>query len=259
MALKMAICVLLVTLLVGSLAMACLGGAVAQSIPKPSVPEFTLKYTIQSRDIPGATPTYTTDPYMGQQKIQNPGSSGYHQDVRTVEINVKNQPYTGHVDGSNYVALYYNVSYKGPYENDWHYYYYRAEQSTSDYTLINFTEIPNDGGTIGFRVQAQIGYYTEYHMPFVDYSFHGEVSGWSNTQAVEVPAVTQSSPTPTSQVPTNTAHPTAASTPPETAEPQATWLLIGGVAVLGAVVALMVVFVALLSHKIKVLEHKLAT
>jgi hypothetical protein len=232
-----------------------------QSVSAQSVPEFTLNYTVQSRDVPGATPTYTIDPYTGEQKIQNPGSSGYHQDVRTVEVKVKNQPYTSHVDGSNYVALYYNVSYKGPYENDWHYYYYRAEQSSSDYTLINFTEVPNDGGTIEFRVQAQIGYYTEYYMPFVDYSFHGEVSGWSSVQSVDVPAVSASSPPTTQQSPTPvpTVSPTVTSNVPEVPENHVTWLLIGAIAGLGAVVAALAVAVAFMYKKIKGLEQKLAT
>lgn len=226
----------------------------AQSPPKPSVPEFTLKYTIQSSDVPGATSTYTIDPYTGQQKIQTPGSSGYHLDKRIVEVKIQNQPYAAHVEGSNYVALFYNVSYKGPYENDWHY-YHRTEQSTSDYTLINFTDVPNDGGTIEFRVQAQIGYYTEYHMPYVDYYFTGEVSGWSSTQSVEVPAISQSSPTPTSQAtttpPTLTSNPTG-----NTPESQVPSLLLGAIVGLGAVVAVLAVAVALLYRRIKGLELK---
>jgi hypothetical protein len=231
-------CLFLLLLMVASI-LVLVQSISAQSIPKPSVPEFTLHYTIQSRDVPGATPTYTIDPYTGQQKIQTPGSSGYHLDTRTVEIKVKNQPFTPYVD-SNYngLALYYNVSYKGHYETDWHYSYYHNEQSSSDYTVINFTDVPNDGGTMEFRLQAQIGYYSEYYMPFVAYSFRGEVSGWSSTQSVDVPAATLN-PQP---------------------ESQETWILYGAIAGLGAAVAVLTVAVALMYKKIngKELKHNAA-
>jgi hypothetical protein len=230
----------------------------AQSIPKPSVPEFTLKYAVHSIDVPGATPTYTIDPYNGQQKIQDPGSSGYHLDRRVVEIEIKNQPFTRYNDANNNyeISLYYNVSYKGAYETEWKYFYYDQQpgggfwQSSTDYTVINFTEVPNDGGTIEFRVQAQAGYYTEYYMPFVAYSFHGEVSGWSNTQSVDVPGASQSS------IPTSMPYPAVTSNTPASPENQTTWLLIGAVVGLGAAVAALAIAVTFMYNKIKRMEPK---
>jgi hypothetical protein len=44
----------------------------AQSIPKPSVPEFSLKYVDHSYDVPT---TYGTDPYTGKTIITQ---EGYH-------------------------------------------------------------------------------------------------------------------------------------------------------------------------------------
>ena len=53
-----------------------------------------------------------------------------------------------------------------------------------------------------FRVQAQIGYYTSFQdyigfpgAPFTTYTFHGEVSGWSETQTLTIPSALPS-PTP---------------------------------------------------------------
>ncbi len=57
----------------------------AQSIPKPSVPEFTLRYVVQPYYIPATTPTYTIDPYTGEQKIQasgSPSQNGNNQNYR---------------------------------------------------------------------------------------------------------------------------------------------------------------------------------
>lgn len=250
---KQVLSVVLIALMVTGVFIGCLDIGKAESITKPSIPEFTLNYTVQSKDVPGTTPTYTTNPYTGQQEIQTPGTPGYHQDLRVIEIKVKNQPFTAYVDGSNYIALYYNVSYKGYYENDWHY-YSRVEQSSSGYTLINFTEVPNDGGTMEFRVQAKIGYYTEYHMPFVDHYFTGQTSDWSNTQTINIPASSTVSPTPTTEpsiAPTGTSNPTVL-----VFDSSLAWLVVGIVVGLVVIVAILVVIVALMRRRISVLEKQ---
>ena len=78
----------------------------AQTIPKPSVPEFTLKYVVQPYYIPEVTPTYTIDPYTGEQKIQTPGSPSVSGNNRTVEIKIKNQNFTPYYDSkNNYIQL----------------------------------------------------------------------------------------------------------------------------------------------------------
>jgi hypothetical protein len=174
----------------------------AQTIPKPSIPEFTLKLVSHPYDV---APETTIDPYTGKTVITQ---HGYHVENKTVEITIKNQVLPKLSD-SNY--LYYNVSYKGQYGTEWKYFGYSQyepiiRQSNSDYTIINFENLPVEG-QMDFRVQAQIGYYSEifYPMQFMDthfYTFIGEVSGWSNTQTITIPEI---NPTVT---PTDTPYPT---------------------------------------------------
>ena len=98
-----------------SLAIVCSDNA--QSTSKPSVPEFTLKLVDNSYDeppIPSTTPTYTIDPYSGKQTILTPGSSaipGYHVENKTIELWIKNQPYSADV--------YYDVRTKGHFGENW--------------------------------------------------------------------------------------------------------------------------------------------
>lgn len=81
---------------------------------QPSVPEFTLKYVDYSYDTPV---TYGTDPYTGQTIVTNPSN---HVDNRTVQIVIKNQPFTPYTDGNGIaINLFYNVRYKGSFGEDW--------------------------------------------------------------------------------------------------------------------------------------------
>jgi hypothetical protein len=170
------------------------------SIPKPSVPEFTLKYVDTSYDVPSSTTT-TTDPYTGEQTVTT--HPGYHVKNGTIEVTIKNQEFTPYpIDSQHTISLFYYVSYKGHYAEDWDYYppstygrEYSAifiHQSTSDYTVVQF-RAPSEG-EMDFRVQAQIGYYNssqEFYpvpgAPITIYTFNGEVSGWSATQTITIP------------------------------------------------------------------------
>ena len=91
--------------------------AFAQSIPKPSVPEFTVELFDSSHDI---LPTSTIDPFTGQ-TITDAGS---HVEARTIEIRIKNEPFTPFAvtEGStNWTAyFFYNIRWKGHYEQGWH-------------------------------------------------------------------------------------------------------------------------------------------
>lgn len=203
--------IIILIMFVSGLSLMITKTAYAQSIPKPSVPDFTMKLGTQSHDVPSTSPTYTIDPYTGQQKIVTPGSPGYHVENKAVELTIRNQQFTPYTDDKyHYIVLFYNVSYKGHFGNDWEYYYSSQEsgggfsQSNSDYTVVYFTQLPSEGGQIDFRVQAQIGYYTQYYMPYVDFYFSGQVSGWSNTQTITIGETSgSSSPNPTLS-PTNT-------------------------------------------------------
>ena len=75
--------------------------------PKLLVPEFTVKLVDNSYDVPT---THSIDPYTGQ-NITNPG---YHVENKTIEVTVKNQPFTPFyaVDSFN-ASFYYNIRTKG--------------------------------------------------------------------------------------------------------------------------------------------------
>ena len=174
--------------------------AFAQSIPKPSVPEFTLKFVAHPYDVP---PTYGIDPYTGKNVTI---TEGYHVLNKTIEVTVRNQPF-------NTYSLYYNVSMKGHYENDWTYFpngdkCYPA--SNSDYTVITISEYYSRPAGVGevtdpiqidFRVEALIGYYTRIYGDYVfpigqTYHdvFNGETSSWSNTQTLTLTQISILSP-----------------------------------------------------------------
>jgi hypothetical protein len=176
--------------------------AISQTIPKPSVPEYTLKLVDHSYDVPSTTIT-STDPYTGKQTVTT--HPGYRVQNKSIEVTIKNQQFTPYsIDNQHTIYLFYNFSYKGHYASDWNYYPSNGSyawdsdaatnipQSTSDYTVIPFTA-PTEG-QMDFRVQAQIGYYDSYQeyipvpgSPFTHYTFTGEASGWSNAQTITIP------------------------------------------------------------------------
>jgi hypothetical protein len=184
---------------------------VQSAITKPSVPEFTVKLVAHPYDVPT---TYSIDPYTGE-NITHPG---YHVENKSIEVTIKNQPFSPYKDANgNYIGLYYNVSYKGHYGNDWSYYpnyggWYPA--SHSDYVVIAFSFGGNNqssytsssqaelganispGGQADFRVQAIIGNVTEINTGFIMFGSEVinydiitvETSDWSSTQTVTIPA-----------------------------------------------------------------------
>jgi len=90
--------------------------ASAQSTPKPSVPEFTLKYVDHSYDVP---PTYGIDPYTGKKVVTK---EGHHVENKSIEVTIKNQPLSPNNEANGFFThLYYNFRYKGHYANDWIY------------------------------------------------------------------------------------------------------------------------------------------
>jgi len=203
------------------------------SIPKPSVPEFTLKLVDNSYEVPT---TYSTDPYTGQ-TITHPAT---HVDNRSIELTIKNQPFTAITvnEGSSswLVDFYYDVRVKGHYADDWIALYPPADiplkPSNSDYTILAFPITtspthPEQGNSleaynaitdsydarlnglptnaqIDFQVQAMIGYVSR-TTEFASWYFTGEESGWSNTQTLTIDqgqtpnSSPASSPTPSQQ------------------------------------------------------------
>ncbi len=260
----------LLILLLLTVSMTLIVKPAAASVSKP---EFTLQYVDRSYDVP-VTYTYTTDPYTGQQIAHSSG--GYHVDNRTIEVTIKNQPFTPYLDADNRtVELFYNVRSKGHFE-DW------ASSSGGGgatglhpspgaYTVISIN-IANwngvrDGGQIDFQVEAITGY------PASDANYCGSIhfttieeSGWSNTQTITVgdsstATPSNATPPPYTPWPTPTATPNPTATPSPSQNPTATpvqpdtqtgvlfgfdWeqtaLIVAAVAIAGFVVALVVLW-----------------
>jgi hypothetical protein len=177
----------------------------------PSVPEFSLRIVAYPYDV---APVYSTNNYTGQQVLDE---DGYHVQNRSVEIVIKNQPFTTFKDNNgNWYSLYYNVSYKPHLAEEWDYLYvggvekmlqtYNADYSVFTYNIddSSFSRFSPVGGQIDFRVQASIGFYTYYRDAwyFMDtYSiiFSGTTSHWSLTQTIEIPVIgSEGTPEPTS-------------------------------------------------------------
>jgi hypothetical protein len=221
----------------------------AQSIPKPSVPEFTVKYVDNSYDV---APTYGTDPYTGKNVVTE---VGYHVQNKSIKVWVSNQAFSNYRDTSgNRIMLYYDIQWKGHFVEYW------RNSNTSfnglhlvasssllannelvspnaPFTIITIGFIGNNGSTpysmqtddvsaggqIDFQVQAFIGYYTTlestpdplFFRTHTIYTFHGETSDWSNTQTISIPDGAVSTSTSPSPTPTLTSNPTPTLTVPE--------------------------------------------
>ncbi len=257
----------------------------AESIPNPSVPEFTVKIIDHSYDTPVTTPTYTTDPYTGEQIQLTSGSPSYHIQNKSIEISIKNQPFTAYISSGNYIGLYYNFRYKGHYGTDWTYDPFKPndisskmyggwdmtrlfpyEASKSDYTIVSktFDYFGANYGQVDFQVQAQIGYVQEMGSAYSAriwgnfYNFTGQSSDWSNTQTITIDT---SNPTINPTAPIVTFSPAPYETD-ITTQLSDNWALpqldlnVLGFAALASVVVVLLVFLVLLRKRIRVLELK---
>jgi hypothetical protein len=164
----------------------------AQSIPKPSTPEFTIQTQTQAN-------------------------------TTTITLIIKNQPFDAasqypngffynvaiSVDGKNWSELYHVED-----ASEWY-----PQQSNSSTTVLTYVAgetvyYPRDtsqgvgvipkSGEVAFQVQAMIGHRDRgaFQNGFIPYVLVGETSDWSNTQTITLPASSKSpSPTATSSVP----------------------------------------------------------
>ena len=223
------------------------------NIPKPSIPEFTLELVGPSYYEPT---TYSLDSSTGEIVAQ----IGYRNEYSALLINVTCQSFTPFTDSSgNNIGFYYNVRFKdhtstGSWDEVYHAWNYFPRQSTgSDFTNVGFSiEGENMGvrvlaGTqIDIQVEAMIGYvHRDASIAFVPWVFSGELSGWSETQTISVPANTPLSST-ESQLPS----PSQSPTPAPFIEPQQAdqTIIIIGVAI---IVAVLVVGLSFLFYLIK--------
>ncbi len=183
---KLATLLLIVALMASSLIMV----KSASGIPKPSVPEFTVKYMDNSYSVPT---TYSKDPYTGEE-IPNPEHIA---DNRTIEVIIKNQA----------VSCMYNIRVKGHFAENWSEYGIFSPSdglpyaSGSEFTTLSFRS--NDGkyyegrytarfyaptgSQMDFQVMALVGDYEEQiYVIGRYYRFVGEKSDWSKTQTITI-------------------------------------------------------------------------
>jgi hypothetical protein len=213
---KRATLLLITVLAVSSLIV--FSSAFAQAIPKPSVPEFNVKLIDSSYVIPETT---TIDPYTGQ-TVTHPSQ---HVEARTIEIRIKNVPFTPFEieNGSNTysVGFFYNVRWKGHFEEEWHEVYnpnvngflgrdsgietvfsrqgeYSSTEGLKLYYQGLIATFPPDA-QVDFQVEAMIGYI--HHVVAIPFSadvFEGETSGWSATQTITISESQTLTPSPAS-------------------------------------------------------------
>jgi hypothetical protein len=172
-------------------------GASAQTLPHPSVPQFSIKVVDYSYDVPT---TYTTDPYSGKQ-ISN---SGYDVEDIRIEGKIKNQhfsPYTISNPNSTSTNLniefIYNIRYKGHFGNEWRQLFgsedvdFLKQNYNSDYTTFNISRNNaiefREGDQIDVQIKGVIGFETWGFASAWPYRIlNGEDSGWSNTLTVTI-------------------------------------------------------------------------
>ncbi len=206
-------------------------------VPKPSVPEFALKFADHSYEIPT---TYSTDPYTGE----NVTHAGYHVQSITLEVTIKNQPFVPYDEGGWRIEFFYNIREKGHYSEDFMELYRPSDgyptQSNSEYTVVSLGTLGENGlslatnakmfdvpsgGQMDFQVEAMIGYVSRVYNPnatgpfdIYPWVFTGETSGWSNTQTLDIPVSTTSLEDSTSQTPSSTPNPPSWTSPTSTAD-----------------------------------------
>jgi hypothetical protein len=172
----------------------------AQTIPKPSVPQFTINLADHSYNVP-LTTTSTINPYTGQQENHTQG--GYHIENKTIDVSILNQPFTSVTIDGNTTQLYYVIRWKGHYENwndnitysgfDYNYYLNLGglKASNSEYTVKSYS-LPIQNGKIDFQVKAQAGYTFLYygnhaHIQPIGTDFQADAeSYWSPIQTVTI-------------------------------------------------------------------------
>lgn len=171
------------------------------AVSAPSIPEFTAKYVDASYDVPA---THSIDPYTGQDVTEQ----SYHVKNRTIQVSIKNVPFTAYDSGGQKISYFLNIRVKGFYDNDW-LTIYRPDngylvQSNSSYTTVSFSlddnyfpfwdNIPG-GGTVDIQVQALIGSVHRIQngsatdiLSRYPWIFDGQESEWSSTQTVTIPS-----------------------------------------------------------------------
>lgn len=179
----------------------------AQTIPKPSVPEFSVSLVDRSYTSPPKTYS-KTDPYTN--KTTTLTAPGDYVAKFTLDVKIENQPYPSTIAG-NSSTLYYNIRTKGYYAENWtEWYSYKyedkllpAQSNSSKYTILSIPTHYRVGDLVDIQVEAILGYsytyyLTDYFLPVPKTIFVFEESGWSPTQTFTMPSLPgYNSPSPT--------------------------------------------------------------
>jgi len=119
---------------------------------RPLVPEFSVDFVNHPVEVP---PVTSTDPYTGVTTY----TPGYSVDKWSLDISMKNQPFTPYIDvDGKEVNLYYSVDSKGHFENQWKLFARVLVQSDLEYTVVSDSKFYSVGSQVDFRVSAVIGY-----------------------------------------------------------------------------------------------------
>jgi hypothetical protein len=180
--------------------LAIIQSAAAQSIPKPSIPDFTVQYVDRSYYV---APVYGVDPYSGK-TVQTGG--GFTITNKTLEVTIFSQSFTPYVftgeDGLPHEpSMMWDIAYKGHFGEDWTITAAQGPYWNESSMVTVFGLGPEHqnlpmylpaglGDQVDFKVRARIGYNSlkEGHS-FTDpdaFEFHGETSDWSSVKTFTI-------------------------------------------------------------------------
>lgn len=191
----------------------------AQAIPKPPVPELTVKFVNHSYDVPSSTTT-TTNPYTGENTVTT--EQGYHIQNDSFVISITSPPTSSDEMDGKIIQLFYLVQSKGHYSTYWSNLTYTGgyeflssntgyvekvmqlsgnngtEYYENGYNNYGYAGVVGGqyGGQVDFRVCSLVGYTVTVQddpNPFnFRYPYHTEwvilqSSDWSNILTVSIP------------------------------------------------------------------------
>jgi hypothetical protein len=164
------------------------------SLPKPIVPEFTLKLEANPYDVPTV---YEIDPYTGEKVVEE---EGYHVENKSITFTIKNQAFTSSFDGTNYY-MFYSVREKGHFGEEWDEIYYYGDDSPgklplmsdSEHTVLSIQADYPSGARVDFQVEAILYHDSmvrvyDHMMDVIGHLEPGKSiydrSGWSETHTI---------------------------------------------------------------------------
>jgi hypothetical protein len=199
--------------------------ASAVSIPEPSAPKFSVYLVNDPYEVPATSPTYTVDPYTGEQKQVTSGSASYTVDNVTLQLWVLNEQLS-YSNGTTSFQIYFDVRTKGHYEENWtdlgysfeglytleskdrrtYFGDYQALQTGYKYTVLTFSATTPAqyyssavaypaNATVDFQVKVVIGHQATLirsrnvlvYSPYEDIGTALDAqSGWSETQSITI-------------------------------------------------------------------------